>query len=179
MNDKLPYFANAMYKKKSLNYVNKNVGGGWELDKVNSKVDSKVFVKDNNVVIAFRGTSNLKDVKDDISIVTGRENKNKRWKKARKLVDKMNDKYEGYKIYITGHSLGSSLAEFSTRRSGNETVGFSRGTIKRRQAIKNDNYTDVYNRYDPISTSVGSHKGGNKKVVKVDGWNKHSMINFV
>jgi len=176
---KLAHFANAMYKKKSLNYVNKKVGGGWKLDKSNSKVDSKVFVKNKIVVIAFRGTVNLKDVKDDISIITSREYKNDRWKKARKLVKKMNEKYkDGYKVYVVGHSLGGSLAEFGSRHTGNETIGFSRGNLKFNQKIKNPNYTDVYNKYDPISTLVGTHKGKSKHI-PVDGLNKHSLISFV
>ena len=175
---KLAHFANAMYKKKSLNYVNKKVGGGWELDKSNSKVDSKVFVKNNIVVIAFRGTVNLKDVKDDVSILTSREYKNTRWQKARKLVKKMNEKYKGFKIFVTGHSLGSNISEFATRHIGNETVGFSRGNLKIGQKIKNENYKDIYNKYDPISGLVSTHKGKSEHK-QADGLNKHSMINFV
>jgi hypothetical protein len=120
----------------------------------------------------------MKDVKDDVSILLSTEHKNKRWKKARKLVEKVNDEYEGYKVYITGHSLGGSLAEFSSRHSGNETVGFSRGNVKIGQEIKNDNYSDVYNKYDPISGLIGTHKG-NSEHRPVDGLNKHSIGNFI
>jgi len=141
-------------------------------------VDSKVFIKDNIVVVAFRGTVTLKDVKDDLSIITSTEYKNKRWKKARKLVNKMNEKYKDYKIYVTGHSLAANISEFATRHTGNETVGFSRGNLKIGQKIKNPNYKDVYNKYDPISTLVGTHKGKSKHI-PVDGLNKHSLINFV
>ena len=137
----LSIFANGIYEKKSLNYVNDNLYKGWTLDKDNSKVDSKVFVHERRkyVVVVFRGTSNLKDVKDDVNILFSTEHKNKRWKKARKLVEKMNKKYEGYKVYVTGHSLGGSLAEFASRHEGNKTVGFSRGNVKIGQKIKNKN----------------------------------------
>jgi len=177
--NKLSIFSNAMYKKESLKYINKKLGGGWNLDKQNSKVDSKVFVKDNIIVIAFRGTVNLKDVKDDISIITSREHLNKRWKRARNLITKMNEKYkDGYKIFVTGHSLAANIAEFATRHTSNETIGFSRGNLKIGQKIKNPNYKDVYNKYDPISTLVGTHKGKSKQV-KTKKLNKHSMMNFV
>jgi len=178
---KLAHFANAMYEKKSLEYINKKLGKGWKLDKINSKVDSKVFVHliQKVVVIAFRGTVTMKDVKDDISIITSSEYKNKRWKKARKLVKKMNEKYkDGYKVYVTGHSLGGSLAEFGSRHTGNDTVGYSRGNLKINQKIKNKNYTDVYNKYDPISTLVGTHKGKSKQK-KTKNLNKHSVANFL
>jgi len=178
--NKLVYFSNAIYKKKSLKYINRKLGGGWELDKQNSKVDSKVFVNQLQkvVVIAFRGTVNLKDVKDDISIITSSEHKNKRWKKGRNLVERMNEKYKGYKIYTTGHSLGSSVAEFATRHTGNETVGFSRGNLKIGQKIKNPNYKDVFNKFDPISTLVQTHKGKSEHI-PTKSLNKHSLVNFV
>ena len=178
----LALFSNGIYKKKSLKYINKNVYDGWTLDKENSKVDSKVFVHNDNkiIVVVFRGTTNLKDVKDDLSILTSREYKNKRWQKARKLVKKVNEKYKprGFLVYVVGHSLGASLAEFSSRHTGNETVGFSRGNLKIGQNIKNPNYKDVYNKYDPISGLVSTHKGATEHK-KADGINKHSMINFV
>jgi len=178
--NKLSIFSNAMYKQHSLKYVNKKLGDGWKLDKQNSKVDSKVFVKNDIVVIAFRGTATLKDVKDDISIITSREHLNKRWKKARNLITKMNEKYkDGFKVYVVGHSLGASLAEFGSRHTGNETVGFSRGNLKIGQKIKNPNYKDYYNKFDPISTLVGTHKGGKSKQVKTKSLNPHSMANFV
>ena len=177
----LAIFSNAMYKKNSLNHVNDNVKGDWILDKAKSKVDSKVFVNEKNksVVVGFRGTKNLKDVKDDINIVLGTESKSKRWKKARKLVEKVNEQYKGYKVYVTGHSLGGSLAEFSSRKTGNKTDGYSRGTMKVKQAIKNPKYVDVYNKYDPTSGLVRTHKGGKKKNVRIKGINKHSLKGFV
>ena len=179
--EELAVFSNAVYKKKSLRYINKNIDGDWILDKRRSKADSKVFIneEDKIIVIAFRGTSNLKDVIDDISIITSREHKNKRWQKARKLVQKVNSKYYDYKVYVVGHSLGGSLAEFASRHTGNETVAFSRGNLKIEQDIKNDNLTDVYNKYDPISLLVGTHKGNKKREVEVDGLNKHSIKSFV
>ena len=178
----LSIFANGIYEKKSLNYVNDNLYKGWTLDKDNSKVDSKVFVHERRkyVVVVFRGTSNLKDVKDDVNILFSTEHKSKRWKKARKLVEKMNKKYEGYKVYITGHSLGGSLAEFASRHEGNKTVGFSRGTAKIGQKIKNKNYVDVYSKKDAISTLAQTSKGGKK--VEVDtgyGIKAHKMDNFI
>ena len=181
--NQLALFANGIYEKKSLKYVNDNLYAGWDLIKEWSKADSKVFIHSAKklIVIAFRGTTNLKDVKDDISILLSTEHKNKRWQKARRLVEKVNDKYaDEYKVYVVGHSLGGNLAEFATRHAGNKTVGFSRGNAKIGQKIKNKNYVDVYSKKDIISTLAQTSKGGKQKEVNTDwGLGAHRMGNFI
>lgn len=80
---------------------------GWNIDTSLSDAEKKVLYKDNEVVVAYRGTSNTKDVLNDISLILKidkwfsprRSGESKHFKKVLK-------KYKGKTINLTGHSLG-------------------------------------------------------------------------
>lgn len=80
---------------------------GWNIDTSLSDSEKKVLYKDNEIVVAYRGTSNTKDVLNDISLILKidkwfsprRSGESKHFKKVLK-------KYKGKTINLTGHSLG-------------------------------------------------------------------------
>ena len=64
---------------------------------------------DNHVVVALRGTSEANDIISDIHVLLGTENATPRYHKHYALLLRLlNGSWNG--IYITGHSLGGSLA---------------------------------------------------------------------
>lgn len=67
-------------------------------------------------VIAFRGTSNARDMLPDMAIFLGTETTSPRFMKAVQKYLQVKNKYKWYKIVTTGHSLGGALAIFVARR---------------------------------------------------------------
>ena len=90
-----------------------------------------VVKKGNNVIIIYRGTDDSKDLVQDI----------KMWK-FHKLPEQLNDaislydevskycKNNGYKLSVTGHSLGGSLAAIVSAMRGIEAVTFNPYGVK-------------------------------------------------
>jgi hypothetical protein len=64
----------------------------------------------NETVIAFRGTSNLKDVATDSLVLTSQELKSSRLKDSERVFEATAEKYGTDKLTTTGHSLGSTLS---------------------------------------------------------------------
>lgn len=178
-------FADAAYVghggKKIVNkHVRDTIGRDWEIDKRHSSRDYQTFVNNatKQVVVTHRGTKNLRDVKDDLAILFQREKYNKRFKKVGRNMDSVVENYKDYEIHSTGHSLGGSLAAFSTEKHDNvKTVAFSRGTTRIAEKGRS-NLTDYFNPFDPISGLISSHKSKNKKT-KRHSLNPHSLDQFL
>jgi len=71
----------------------------------------KVWVSEERreVVVAIRGTQTPEDVKTDIKLAIERENETTRYNIARNIVLAVLRRYKGYKVVLTGHSLGGGL----------------------------------------------------------------------
>ncbi len=87
---------------------------GWEFSTEYSKtLDSglaySTFIKDKEIVIAFRGTDSISDVGADLGFLSG--SWTNQFEQAAKLVSVVQDKYRGYSITVTGHSLGGGIAQ--------------------------------------------------------------------
>jgi hypothetical protein len=98
---------------------------GYVLDTDLSLDRVKVFVNYvyRSVTVAFRGTytkslgSIKDDLRSDIAIAFGLESSNKRFHDSNKLFHVVKDKYPGYKIDVTGHSLGGQITKYMTDRN--------------------------------------------------------------
>lgn len=100
---------NETYKSKGNN--TDIIDNKYKLDDTLSTDKTKVYINsnDNEVVIANRGTSDIKDVVSDIKLLFGY--KDNRFTEGRDILDKVKQKYRNYTIDSIGHSLGASVAE--------------------------------------------------------------------
>ena len=140
---------------------------GYLLDKKLSDAETKVFFNPTTkkVSVAYRGTvpTNRKDLVSDWHILVGTERKDKRFQESAKNFERIRDRYKGYDITTTGHSLGGQLSKYvsdayPTAVSTNHA--FSRGTGIREPFRKKDNRTvDISHGRDVISAMARAQGG--------------------
>jgi hypothetical protein len=135
-----------------------------------SSMNSKVFVDNNNTpIIVHRGTSNMRDVVSDGLMFFGLQNLDPRFREAKRLNKKVQDKYGEMPVNI-GHSYGGFLAERSAPKGGkvityNKALGYH--DIGRRVP---DTQTDIRANNDLVSflSRTQRHKKGNLQTVNSD-----------
>ena len=85
----------------------------WELDTTNTSAHQTVWVNEatHEVVTSYRGTvpTEFEDLAADAAIVLGHEHSQKRFKKAIRDYDMIQDDYAGYDHYLASHSLGGAI----------------------------------------------------------------------
>lgn len=105
-------------------YENKNTG-----------FYAEAFYKNNNVVIAIRGTDiesgfsvSRKDIMNDLSM--GLEKIPSQYSDAEKFYSEMKKKFPNQEVIFTGHSLGGSLAQIMSNYTGCKAVTFNAYGVK-------------------------------------------------
>ena len=100
---------------------------GFQLDKQLSNKEASVFVNQttSEVVVAYRGTSSIKDVGTDLMVLSSTTFLSRRVRSSLKLMEKVLRKYRGFKVSSTGHSLGSFLSRVSANSFGLESHNFN------------------------------------------------------
>ena len=95
------------------------------VDSSNTGFFARVLQKDNDIIIAIRGTdfSNGLDLRNDIAMARSRIPA--QTTEALKLYDKVAAEYPNAHIVLTGHSLGGSLAQIVGAIRGAEAVTFN------------------------------------------------------
>ena len=95
-----------------------------EYDK-KSGFHGETFYKNGKVVIAIRGTEkeDKKDWNNDIKL--GMKNLPNQYADAQKFYEKVRKDFPDQEIIFTGHSLGGSLAQLMSNKTGHETVTFN------------------------------------------------------
>ena len=139
--------------------VNKNkIPNGYKLVGISSHNNgfyACVLKKDNNIIIAYRGTNSdsWADLKNDISM--GVKIKPEQAKNALNLYDQIHYEYPNCSIELTGHSLGGSLAQIVGATRNIETVTFNaHGTrnFMGKNKIYDDKIINYCNPKDWVST---------------------------
>jgi predicted esterase YcpF (UPF0227 family) len=104
------YFKNQTKAKSILSNMTETKD--FQVDKELSTVEHSILhnPQTKETVIAFRGTSNLKDVGTDALVLTSQELKSNRFKESQKVFEATAEKYGRENIVTTGHSLGGSLS---------------------------------------------------------------------
>jgi hypothetical protein len=143
----------------------------YKLDPELSSPETKIFVDESNSpLILHRGTSTVKDIIDDGLVAIGLGKYGHRYKNARRLTKKVEDKYQ-QPAHAVGHSYGGWLAENSGASGNtltyNKAVGL--GDIGRK---KTNRQHDVRTRGDIVSR-LSSTQQANTETLK----NKHFFKN--
>ena len=139
----------------------------------------------NTAIIGYRGTkpSNASDLISDVFIALGETEYSVRFKDALNKYYTVKKKYQT--CSITGHSLGSSQANFVGRKTGALTYGFNGGWGL------DKNYSSWLNKFkniktykiegDPISMFFGIENIANIRIFNIgkSGFAAHSMENFL
>jgi hypothetical protein len=108
-------------RKRKASEVGFNVDDELSNDLYTTYVDGS-----GEAVVAYRGTRDLIDWKDNVSIATGLHSLNPRFKEAEEVANKAKRKYK--KVRLTGHSLGGKMADHVNSVSGLEADVFNPGT---------------------------------------------------
>ena len=108
---------------------------GFELDNELSTVEHSIFHNSvtKETVVAYRGTTNLKDVSTDFVVLTSQELKSKRLKDSERVFEATAEKYGKDNVIVTGHSLGGNLSLHTAEKYGVEGHHFN-PAISARQA---------------------------------------------
>ena len=135
--------------------------------------------KEKKLVIIFRGSAKLKDLKADLGVAIGRLKNTSRHDNTEELVKKMKTLYPEYSITLTGHSLGGSLAVSMSSRHNLPAVVFNAG-----HTIGNDHKdSDIkfYTKEGDTVSMLGANSYKNVKMIKGSHGNPikdHSLSNF-
>jgi len=169
-----------------------------------STYDSKVWVKPGSkvAVVAFKGTepSHLRDLYTDLRLSQGTLGDTARAESSYATLRNVHNELPGYRIMVTGHSLGGSLArEVSNEPYVTKAVGFNTGYavapttlatnaydfVKRTKSFHEDvhrdhpKFSDYLNMRDPISIgSVINSETGHTYYKKGWGLKAHKPTYF-
>lgn len=148
-----------------------------EYDK-KSGFHGEAFYKNGKVVIAMRGTEkeDKKDWQNDISM--GMKKIPNQYADAQKFYEKVKKDFPNQEIVFTGHSLGGSLAQLMSNKTGHETVTFNAyGVADLLQGNINDNL-NIRN-YGNINDTVFNANIDNQlgKTYMISNDNKN--VNFI
>lgn len=125
-----------------------------EYDK-KSGFHGEAFYKDGKVVIAMRGTDEFVNdfIKEDIRHLAKKKLPNQ-YVDAQKFYEKVRKDFPDQEIIFTGHSLGGSLAQLMSNKTGHEAVTFNAYGVRNiLQGYVRDNLENIRN-YGNINDTV-------------------------
>jgi hypothetical protein len=147
--------------------------GDYELDSQLSGQRGQVYynAKMGKAVVVHRGTKGIQDMFTDVRYTLG-DKSGKRFKKAKDIQNKANEKYGKENVITAGHSLGSVLGETAVKGKDQELITLNKPvgladigkTISKKQ-------TDIKTERDPVSILRGTQKGNAPLVLKSKTYN--------
>jgi hypothetical protein len=101
---------------------------GYTLDRELSNDNQQFYYNKNNgkLINTIAGTHNIKDIGTDIWLAAGKLQNTSRYKQAERRLETAKAKYKPKHTTITGHSLGSSIAQTLSSK-GDKTVTLDGG----------------------------------------------------
>lgn len=103
---------------------------GYALDSMLSNRNNQVWVNkdDKKLLHTIKGTNpfSLKDIGTDIYLALGQLDKTDRYKDSKKILQNAKEKYDGFDVSVSGHSLGSSIGHKIAKKD-DKFVGLNAG----------------------------------------------------
>lgn len=154
---------------------------GRKVDREASNANATVYVDERTgePTIAFRGTvpTNMEDLAADAHIAIG-SRKHKRFREAEELADKVEKKYKGKKIKLTGHSLGGTQALYVNEKRGHDTKVYQPGaSALGTDTVRNKNVEVVRHAGDLVS--AGLKRGNEKRTTLTGKRSKYGFFDFL
>ena len=126
-----------------------------EYDNSKTGFHGETFYKNGKIVIAMRGTDEIVSdfIQEDIGHL-GMKKLPNQYADAQKFYEKVRKDFPNQEIVFTGHSLGGSLAQLMSNKTGHETVTFNAyGVRDILQGNVRDNLENIRN-YGNINDTV-------------------------
>lgn len=183
----------AQFAKAAYNVQKQEVPAGFLKDVELSNRNRTIWYNPDTfeVVYAERGTipkgnTAMADLGTDAALALGLQGTTARFRNAAKTAKKLQDKYEGWDVTATGHSLGGSIVKYLHDNLDMRAVTFSAHLPTReifQDALVNTvtggrrqlhQYTVPY---DPVG--VGSFISGSAYAVKQTAKDPHAIDNFI
>lgn len=170
---------------------------GWDIKHELSNRGIMVAEKDNKRVISIKGTNpkNAEDLVSDAALAVGLHKGNKQFIERKNQIKDIMRGDKGKEYYLTGHSLGSSIANYalasspSIARNIKEAHLFNPGSTPVFEATLNprkENITLLEKKIhtykhanDPISKTSGKFGEVYTLRNKKKGLNAHSILNWI
>lgn len=150
--------------------------GNYDYNDDLSDNENAVYVndKDKKIIVAFRGSVNMKDFKTDVSLAMGGIRKTDRYDSTKNLVATIKEIYPNYNISFSGHSLGGTLAvEMADLSPNHKSVVFNSAHTPLRKGSVKDKDITYYSTSGDLVSALGLNAYKNVKVI--DGTNKHPL----
>lgn len=160
---------------------------GFSMDTQESNSKRAVFVNEatKQVVISHRGTdpTTAANLSTDFAIALGLESMTRRYKNATARDAATKEKYKGYNLHLTGHSLGGSIATRSAVANNIPASVYNPGSgllnvshfLKPKKQGRVTNYTTLG---DPLSLTSKLRPTKKVYVAQKKGFNAHALANF-
>jgi len=153
--------------KKNKSFIPKDWIKVSEFDK-KSGFHGEAFYKDGKLVIAMRGTDDKNDLANDIDMA--KKKLPSQYADAQKFYEKVRKDFPNQEIIFTGHSLGGSLAQLMSNKTGHETVTFNaygvRDILQGNVRDNLDNIRNYGNINDTVFNNNIDNQLGNTYVIK-------------
>jgi len=174
------YFKRQAFVKEFLNEMRETRNFRIDMELSNDEVSVFVNQVTNEVVVAYRGTTSIKDVGTDLMIVTSTERLSFRVRSSLKLMERVLRKYQGFTVKSTGHSLAGLISRVVANSFGLESHNFNsaesiHGTFQEQNALT-FNYRTHYDAVSILSKNsirVQSKIGNEATIESV-----HRLNNF-
>jgi hypothetical protein len=150
------------------------------------KILTLVNPETKEVISSFRGTQTGGDWKQNMGMAVGLESYNKDYKRSLKNTKKVQEKYKGYDITLSGHSKGAKNALSIGEKLNMNVESFDAPTslldmhpnsILYNNIKKNPKANIHSTLGDPVGAGSLVAGSGNKNIIIAKGYNPHAIDN--